>query len=45
MKEVQLFNDGGIKMVDKVTLVKGLQNEILLPDLAVIFPATCTPTS
>ena len=32
-------------MVDKATLMKSLQNEILLPDQAVIFPAICTATS
>ena len=45
MNEVQLFNNGTMKMVDNVILVKGLQNEIQLPDQAVIFPATCTATS
>ena len=38
MYKVQLFNEGTIRTVDKVTLVKGLQNDILLPDQAVMLP-------
>ena len=45
MYKVQLFNEGTIRTVDKVTLVKGLQNDILLPDQTVMLPPTCTTTS
>ena len=45
MYKVQLFYEGTIRTVDKVTLVKGLQNDILLPDQAVMLPPTCTTTS